>query len=84
MRNQNFTKNGFLKYYKHRVWDFLECFSVFNIQSIPRKENRHANILAAVSASYDVPRSLKDKKRQKIKMVVKISIGKSLNLMHKF
>ena len=43
VRNQNITKNGFLGSYKHRVWDFLEGFNAFNIQSIPRKENRHAD-----------------------------------------
>lgn len=63
VRNQNITKNGFLKSYKHRVWDFLKSFNAFNIQSIPRKGNRHADRLAVVDVSYDVPRSLEDEKR---------------------
>ena len=31
VRNQNTTKNGLLKSYKHRVWDFRKGFNVFNI-----------------------------------------------------
>ena len=62
VRNQNATKNGFLKYQKYRIWDFLEGFNTFNIQSISRKGNRHVDRLAVVGASYDVPRSLKDEK----------------------
>ena len=31
VRNQNVTKNDFLKSYKLRVWDLLEGFDVFNI-----------------------------------------------------
>ena len=64
LRNQNITKNGLLKSYKHIVWDFLETFNAFNIQSILRKENRHANRLAAIGASYDVPGDLEEKKEQ--------------------
>ena len=59
-----------LKSYKHRVWDFLESFNAFSIQSILRKGNRHDDRLAAIGASYDVPRDLEKKKEQKIKMVV--------------
>ena len=63
------TKNGFLKSYS--VWDFLESFNAFNIQSIPRKENRHAYRLAEIGASYDVPGDLEEKKKQQIKMIVR-------------
>ena len=62
VRNQNITKNGLLKSYKHRVWDFLEGFNAFNIQSIPRKENRHADRLAAIGASYDVLGDLEEER----------------------
>ncbi len=41
VRNQNITKNGFLKSYKHRVWDFLEGFNAFNIQSINNTPRHH-------------------------------------------
>ena len=58
VRNQNITKNGLLKFYKYRVWDLLEGFNEFNIQSIPRKGNRHADRLVAIYASYDVPEDL--------------------------
>ena len=74
MRNQNIMKNGLLKSYKHGVWDFLECFNAFNIQSIPRKENRHANRLAAIGASHDVLRNLEEEKKQQIRMVVRPAI----------
>ena len=63
-----------IKSYKHRVWDFLEGFNAFNIQSIPRKENRHANRLAAIGASYDVSGDLEEKKKQKIKIIVRPAI----------
>ena len=53
---------------------FLEGFNAFNIQSIPRKENRHVDRLAAIGASYDVPRDLEEKKGQQIKMVVRPAI----------
>ena len=45
------------------VWDFTKSFNAFNVQSIPRKENRHTNRLVLVGASYDVPRSLEDEKK---------------------
>ena len=63
VRNQNITKNGLLKSYKHRVLDFLEGFNAFNIQSIPRKGNRHVDRLGVVGASYDVPKNLEAKKK---------------------
>ena len=74
VRNQNVTKNGLLKSYKHRVWDLLEGFNAFNIQSIPRRENKHTDRLAAIGASYDVPRNLEEEKRQQIKVVVRPAI----------
>ncbi len=37
---------------------------MFNIQSINRKENRYADRLAAISASYDVPGNLEEEKKQ--------------------
>lgn len=74
VRNQNITKHGFLKSYKHRVCDLLENFNAFNNQSIPRKENRHANRLAAMGASYDIPKSLEDEKRWKVKVVIRPTI----------
>ena len=74
VRNQNITKNGLLNSYKHRVCDLREGFNAFNIQSIPRKGNRHVDRLATIGASYDVPRDLEKKKEQQIKMVVRLSI----------
>ena len=70
----NITKNGLLKSYKHRIWDFLEDFQEFNIQSIPRRENKHANRLASLGASYDVPKKNEDEKEKKIKVVVRPTI----------
>jgi hypothetical protein len=74
VRNQNTTKNGLLKSYKHRVWDLLEGFNAFNIQSIPRKEIRHADRLAEIGASYDVLGNLEEEKKQQIKVVVRPAI----------
>ena len=62
VRNQNITKNGLLKSYKHRVWDLLEGFNAFNIQSIPRKENRYDDRLVAIGASHDVLGNGEEKK----------------------
>ena len=73
-RNQNVTKSNFLKSYKHRVWYFLEGFSAFNIQSIPRRGNKHVDRLAVVAASYDVRRNLEDEKKKKIKVVVRPAV----------
>ena len=63
-----------LKPYKHRVWDFLEGFNVFNIQSIPRRENRYADRLTTIGASYDLPGNLEEEKKQQIKVVVRPAI----------
>ena len=63
VRNQNVTKNGLLRFYKYRIWDFIEGFNAFSIKSIPRRGNRHVDRLMVVASSYDVPRSLKDEKK---------------------
>ncbi|KAH9289850.1 hypothetical protein KI387_033967, partial [Taxus chinensis] len=38
----------------HRVSNLMEDFDAINIQSIPRAENKHADRLAAVGASFEV------------------------------
>ena len=87
VRNKNITKNGFLKSYKHRVWDLLESFNAFNIQSIPRKENKHVDRHEIVDASYDVPRSLEMRRSSILEWwlgllsLITMSIGKCLSLM---
>jgi hypothetical protein len=63
-----------LKSYKHRVWDFLEGFNAFNIQSIPRRENKHVDRLAAIGASYYVPGNIEEEKKQQIKVVVRPTV----------
>ena len=71
------------------MWDLLEGFNAFNIQSIPRKENRHVDRLVAIGASYDVPGNLEEEKKQKIRVVVRPAIPnnnihcKCLSLMRK-
>lgn len=74
VRNQNTTKNGLFKSYKNRVWDLLEGFNAFNIQSIPRKKNKHVDRLAAIGASYDVPGNLEEEEKQQIRVVVRPTI----------
>lgn len=74
VRNQNMAKNTLLKSYRHRVWDLLENFNAFNIQSIPRRENKHVDRLAEIGASYDVPKNLEEEKKQQIRVVVRPTI----------
>ena len=74
VRNQKVTKNGLLKSYIHRVWDFLEGFNAFNTQRILRKENKHDDTLVVVGASYDIPKNIEAKKKQKTKVVVRLDI----------
>ena len=66
VRNQNIKNNEFLKTYKQRVWDLLEGFQAFNIQSVPRRENKHANMHATIGAQYDVPKHVEDDKEKYI------------------
>ena len=56
------TKNVLLKSYKSRVWDLLEDFQAFNIQSVPRAKNKHADRLVAIGDQYDVPKHVEDDK----------------------
>ena len=50
VRNVHVTKNDLLKSYKHVVWDLIERFEAFNLQSVPRDQNKHADKLAAIGA----------------------------------
>lgn len=70
-----FVKNDTLKAYKHRLWDVIEDFSSFNIVTIPRKLNQHADRLAAVGAQFDIPINIKRGcDEQHIKIIVRPSI----------
>ena len=71
VRSQNITKNNLLKSYKHRVWDLLEGSQAFNIQSIPRRDNKCVERLAAIGSHYDVPDHVEDKREQHIRLVVR-------------
>lgn len=55
VRNLNVTKNDLLKKYKHRVWGIIEDFDAFNLLSIPRNQNKHADKLVAIESQFDIP-----------------------------
>ena len=63
------VKNGLLKSYKNRVWDLIEDFQAFDIQSIPR--NKYANRLVAIGAQYDISKHVEDDKEQHIRVSVR-------------
>ena len=54
------VNNGLLKSYKRRVWDLLEYFQAFDIQSIPRTENKHVDKLATIGAQYNISKHVED------------------------
>ncbi|KAH9327581.1 hypothetical protein KI387_007759, partial [Taxus chinensis] len=56
------AKNDLLRCYKNRVWDLMEDFEGFGIESIPRKENQAADRLAAVGAAFDITKSIQQDK----------------------
>lgn len=72
VRDLHVAKNDILKLYKHRVWDIIEEFFAFNIVSIPRIKNQHADRLAAVGAQFDIPTEIsKENIQQHVKIVVR-------------
>ena len=68
------TKNELLESYTNRVWDLLEDFQAFNIQSVPREKNKNAGRLVEIGAQYDVPKHIEEEKEQHIRVVVRASI----------
>ena len=65
------VKNFLLKSYKSRVCDLLEDFQSYDIQSIPRVENKHANRLATIGSQYDISKHVEDDKEKHIRVVVR-------------
>lgn len=63
-RAQSITQKNLLKSYKHRVWDLIEGFEAFNISSLPRNQNKHADRLAAIGAQYEIPTHVVDRRKQ--------------------
>ncbi|KAH9311130.1 hypothetical protein KI387_026165, partial [Taxus chinensis] len=62
--NFNVCKNPLMNSYRHRVSDLMEDFKAINIQSIPRIENKHADRLAVIGASFEVLEQIENKKIQ--------------------
>ena len=57
------------------MWDLLEGLDAFNIQSIPRNKNKHADRLAAIGAQVDIPSEIRKEKLQPyVKIVIRPSI----------
>ena len=50
VRGVHTTKNDLLKSYKHVFWDLIKGLEAFNLQSILRNQNKHANRLVAIGA----------------------------------
>ena len=47
---------------------------MFNIQSVPRKENKLVDRPIKIGAQYDVPKHVVDKREQHIRLVVRPAI----------
>lgn len=43
-------KNGQLKHYRNKVWDCIEDFDDFSIESVPREKNARADSLAVLAS----------------------------------
>ena len=75
VRGLNAEKNDTLKLYKNWIWDIIEIFFAFNIVSIPRNQNQHADRLAVVGAQFDIPIEIsKDNIYLHVKIIVRPSI----------
>lgn len=72
VKGKHAAKNDLLKSYKNRVWDLIEYFEGFGINSIPMKENQAADKLTKVGATFDVVESIKrDKMQPSIHVIVR-------------
>lgn len=60
IRGVNIARNDALKSYRNRVWNIIEEFNAFNLISIPRNQNKHAERLAAIGAHFDIPSDIKN------------------------
>ena len=60
-----------MKIYKNVVWDLIEGLEAFNLQSVPRNQNKHANRLVAVGAQYDIPTEIsRNEGKNHVKVIV--------------
>ena len=58
VRNQCQTKHPRLRAYRNEVWDMVENFFLaFNIQFMPREQNRMADSLAAAASTFRPPQN---------------------------
>ena len=58
IRNQCQTKHPWLRAYRNEVWDMVEnFFSAFNIQFMPREQNRIADSLAVAASTFHPPQN---------------------------
>ena len=54
------------------MWDLIEVFEAFNLQSLLRNQNKHADRLVAIGAQYDIPYEIsKNKGNNHVKVIVK-------------
>ena len=59
MRNQCQAKHPRLRMYRKEVWDLIDnFFFTFNIQFLPREENRMANSLVVATSTFRPPQNL--------------------------
>lgn len=69
-----------MKSYKHRVWDLIEDFQAFNLLSISRNLNKHADKLVAIGDQYDIPSNISNTKEQQyVKVIVRSSISNNID-----
>lgn len=64
-------KKNLLKSYKQIVQDLLEEFQAFNIQSVPRNKNKHADRISTIGTHYDIPEQVADDKEKQIRIFLR-------------
>ena len=64
-----------MKSYKHVVLDLIEGLEAFNLQSIPRNQNKHVDRLAAVGAQYDIPTEIsRNEGKNHVKVIIRLVV----------
>ena len=66
------SKNDLLKSSKHVFWDLIKGLEAFNLQFVPRNQNKHADKLVVVGAQYDIPTEIsKSVRKNHVKVIMR-------------
>jgi len=72
------VKNGRLRHYQNRVWDYIEYFDAFSIEAIAREHNTRANSLVVSASLLLLHPDFKDTS-YKIEVVYRPSVPNNVN-----